>query len=337
MSRTWYRELAHKISRDVDVCIENMLDISLHEPLNSMVRLLPERRKGRSRLRDLLLFSSYKIAEGNEWEHIAPVAAAIELYNCSTYIINWFLDGKGELQTWDDERTAVNAGFMLREIAQQHLHHPDVIQGLSHVNACIYQSQNMDLFELTVENYRQYQDPARFFPALYEKGRLACGYFSAWITSAASILASNRKYEQIFRSFALDLSTGIQLANDAGDFILPSSKRQTPEKSYKDQLTDIKNGRLTLCVWYGLQHGEHDSLLPLVGKQYPSYEEQKQAVDALHRCGAFTYVRKEASKLMKRCKRTLHALPKSQYRDILSTMSSIIRTNKFYAALRRTD
>ena len=125
------------------------------EPVKTFVEKLPRRRSKNPRLRDLLLRLSYQVSGGENWQGvIPPYAAAVELYNNSTYIINWFLDGKGEMQTKSDERDVVNAGFLLRELAQkvikeQEKDNPqktlEIIAGLSDVNSEIYRGQNLDL------------------------------------------------------------------------------------------------------------------------------------------------------------------------------------------------
>ena len=203
------------------------------------------------------------------------------------------------------------------------------------VRFCI---NHLDLNILTVDNFRNYQDEQEFLEKLYEKGKLACGYFSRWITNTGNLLANGGKdIKMILGDFAVDLSSGIQLANDAGDFVPTCPTVKTPDKAYKDQFTDISNGRLTLTTWYCLKHGtktQKKVLLNLVGRRNVSLNEQENVVYALRDSGAFNFVLSEADRIMNKCKKTLHQLPESYERNLLSTMASLVRTNKFYATLR---
>ncbi len=348
MSRREYFEVLKETSKVVTPFVFQYLEREdFQEPTKSFVEVLPKRRAKNPRLRDLLLRLSYEVCEGKDWERvIPPYAAAIELYNDSTYIINWFLDGKGELQTKDDEKCAVNAGFLLRELAQRIIQEQDAIKettleiicGLSDVNSRIYRAQNIDLFGLTVDNFDQVRDEREFLEIYYKKGRLICGDFLAWIADVGAILTNGREeYGRILRDFATDVGTGLQLTNDAGDFVPPNKRVKTVDKSYKDQVTDIANGRLTLPIWYCLKHGtdkQKGVLLNLVGRRDATIEEQERAVYAVRDSGAFNFIISEANRTEKRSRETLHQLPKSRARDLLSTMASVIRTNKFFVTLR---
>lgn len=344
--KNYFQKLTETSEKVTPIIFEFVNRENFQEPVKSFIRKLPDQRARKPRLRDLLLRLSYEISGGKKWqEEILSYAAAIELYNNSTYIINWFLDGKGDLKTKNDEKSAVNAGFLLRELAQKVIQQREapadktleIICGLAEVNSQMYEGQNLDLYILTVDRFHEFQDQEVFLNLLYEKGRLACGNFSAWITDIGTILAGNNDYKKILREFALDLSSGIQLANDAGDFVPSCDTVNTPDKSYKDQVTDIKNGRLTLSTWYCLKYGtakQKRDLLNLVGKENVLFDEQEKALYALKDCGAFNFVLGEANRLMRQCKKTLHQLPKSEEREMLSTMASLIRSNKFYATLR---
>jgi geranylgeranyl pyrophosphate synthase len=349
MEREEYFQALRETSNLVNpILIGHLKSGEFEEPVKTFVEKLPIRRSKNPRLRDSLLRLSYQIAEGKNWQEvIPPYASAIELYNNSTYVINWFLDGKGEIQTKDDERDVVNAGFLLRELAQKVIQEQDssnpkktleIIAGLSDVNSSIYRGQNLDLNILTVDNFKDYEDQQEFLEKLYEKGKLACGYFSKWITDTGCTLAEgDNDKRRILGDFAIDLSSGIQLANDAGDFVPSCPTVKTPDKSYKDQVTDIANGRLTLTTWYCLKHGTESQkriLLNLVGKRNVTLDEQEEVVYALRDSGAFNFVLSEADRIMNRCKRILHQLPESYERDLLSTMASLVRTNKFYVTLR---
>jgi len=348
MERKEYFEVLKETSRLVTPLIFQCLEKrNFQEPVKSLVEILPKRRSKNPRLRDLLLRLSYEISRGEDWKQvIPPYAAAIELYNCSTYIVNWFLDGKGELKSQDDEKSAITSGFLLRELAQEIVSKQkiskektlEILCGLSKVNFDMYQGQTLDLYVLTVDNFDKFRDEKDFLETLYKKGRLVCGHFSSWIVDTGVTLADEGgKYRDVLRNFAINLSSGIQLANDAGDFIPACQTVKTPDKTYKDQVTDIANGRLTLPTWYCLKHGTEEqksALLNLVGRRNAILEEQEKAVYALRDCGAFNFVISEANRLTNLCKSTLHKLPESPQRELLSTMTSLIRTNKFYNTLR---
>ena len=70
----------------------------------------------------------------------------------------------------------------------------------------------------------------------------------------------------------------------------------------------------------------------LVGNRDP--DGQVAGLLALKESGALQFAVNESIRIVKSCKQILHELPESAERNMLSTMTSLLRTNKFYGALR---
>ena len=77
------------------------------------------------------------------------------------------------------------------------------------------------------------------------------------------------------------------------------------------------------------------ALLNLVGRRDVAIEEKENVVYALRDSGAFNFIFQESKKIMKQCQKNLHQLPRSEERDLLETMASITKTNKFYSILKK--
>lgn len=143
-----YFNLMKETSQATDVLIAKYM-----EQLSPEVKQLPMKRHGHPRLRDLQIRTGYEINGGQNWKEILPVCASFEILNCSTYVINWFLDEKNGYDSIESKRKLVIAGFQLREVAQQILEDygmTSLLTLLSKINHQVYLGQRMDIHDLQV-------------------------------------------------------------------------------------------------------------------------------------------------------------------------------------------
>lgn len=338
----YFQQLKETSNLVTPLILKYLKESKIDYPALHFVEKITLKRADKPRQRDMVLRLSYEISDGKDWKKIIPnYAAAIELLNNSTYIINWYLDGKGDLKTELDNKNVINAGFLLRELSQEIIEKQniedkiklEIINLISDTNYKIYQGQNLDLNILTIDNYEQFKDKDKFFSLSDKKAKLVCGYFYDNITKIGSLLANNSKYQKELSQFAINLTKGLQLINESGDF-LPMT---TVEKDYKDQMTDLKNGRLTIPIWCVLKYGNNkqkDLFLEIYKEKNISNKDYNNIILTLKESGAFDFCIKKSLNILKENEKIIHQLPKSESRDLLSIMNSIMKTNKFYNKIK---
>ena len=240
-----YFEMMTETSQATDELIKHYT-----ENLKEEVKQLPMKRYGHPRLRDLQIRTGYEINGGKNWKEIIPACASFEILNCSTYVINWFLDEKHGYDTVESKRKLVIAGFQLREIAQQILDDrgmTELIPVLSKINHDVYVGQRMDIQELQVSRIGEYPNYKEFLDAYQQRSRLLSGVFYGSCFFAGSILAG--KPDDLLYEMGAIYGAATQAANDFGDFALPVQRLSKLEKPYQDQFSDFINGKLTLAIY----------------------------------------------------------------------------------------
>ena len=101
---------------------------------------------------------------------------------------------------------------------------------------------------LTVRNYPLYKDDVdKYHSDYYERCRLGSGYFSGACARVAVLLACENVElsEKVFYSTQC-YGALLHMINDLGDY-LPDNMYN--DRSYQDNLSDFKNGRLTLPLF----------------------------------------------------------------------------------------
>ncbi|MDY7005073.1 MAG: polyprenyl synthetase family protein [Cyanobacteriota bacterium] len=331
MSEYFY--LMKETSQATDVLIANYT-----EKLSPEVQQLPMKRHGHPRLRDLQIRTGYEINGGQNWKEIIPVCASFEILNCSTYVINWFLDEKNGYDSTDSKRKLVIAGFQLREVAQQILEDygmTSLLTLLSKINHQVYLGQRMDINDLQVSKVSDYPDYDQFLTAYQQRCRLLSGVFYGSCFFAGSIVAE-RPDELLYEMGAI-YGAATQAANDFGDFALPVQRLSKLEKPYQDQFSDFINGKLTLAVYLMTQRSneqERERLEELRSKTIDD-NSYREILEILVNKGAYsdclTYLKHEH----KKCKTMLYSKEKTVHRDTVASILVRITSNKFLSQLRK--
>ena len=328
-----YFEVMTQTSQATDVLIKKYT-----ENLPQEVQQLPLKRYGHPRLRDLQIRMGYEINGGENWQEIIPVCASFEILNCSTYVINWFLDEKHGYETIDSKRKLVIAGFQLREIAQHILDDYGMavlIPLLSKINHQVYLGQRMDIHDLQVSRIGEYPDYAQFLTAYQERCRLLSGVFYGSCFFAGSIIAGQP--DDLLYEMGAIYGAATQAANDFGDFALPVQRLSKLEKPYQDQFSDFINGKLTLAVYLMTQRANSQERNQLEELRYKGIEENeyREILGILVNKGVYgdclAYLKQEH----KRCKQMLYTKEKTIHRDLIASILVRITSNKFLSQLRK--
>ncbi|MFH1503153.1 MAG: polyprenyl synthetase family protein [Candidatus Diapherotrites archaeon] len=301
--------------------------------LNKIVdiaRVLPEARLGRPRLRDMLVRLGYEISGGNNWKDVIPVCASYEFLNCSSYVINWIFDEKGEEKSKGDKDNLIIGGFQLREIAEELLKQDgleEIVGSLSTINKAIYNGQNLDLNILKlsdIEKFSSYED----FIKHYE---MRCHGLSGEFYGQCLLNGSRASGNEDLKLYKIGkiLGTGLQASNDLGDFALPKSSISVCEKPYKDQLSDLRQGKLTLPVYLLATKLKIDE--SKLRKMAPD-----KVLKLLHSTGTFkeciNYLRDQKRKARKEL---YNNFEKNGGRNLLASALVAISSNKFIISMKK--
>ena len=142
---------------------------------------------------------------------------------------------------------------------------------------------------------------------------------------------------ETLKNFGLSYGNGVQIANDLGDFVLGTSQAVDFEKTYKDQYSDIRHGKLTYPIILGLEIAEETPVKALLGKDNVNYKELELLTRYLKESGIFEKIKELSKAEYYECKRTLRNLPKSEARSMLSLMASMLRSNKYFTFFRKLE
>ncbi|MDJ1184962.1 polyprenyl synthetase family protein [Roseofilum casamattae] len=308
------------------------------EHLSEEVKYLPMKRYGHPRLRDLQIRSGYEINGGKNWKEILPVCASFEILNCSTYVINWFLDEKHGYDTVESKRQLVIAGFQLREIAQQILEDyklTEIVPLLNKINHQVYLGQRMDIQDMQVSRIDEYPNYEEFLETYQQRCRLLSGVFYGSCFFAGSIMAGEP--DRLLYEMGAVYGAATQAANDFGDFALPVQRLSKLEKPYQDQFSDFINGKLTLAVYLMMQRSdpEAQNRLAQLRDKAIGEKEYREILGMLVNQGVYAdcvaYLKGEH----KRCKTMLYEKEKTIHRDTIAAILVRITSNKFLSQLRK--
>lgn len=319
-----YFEVMNETSQSVDPILKSYL-----KGIKETAEALPKSRIGKARLRDLTIRLGYEISGGKDWREVIPVCVSYEFLNCSNYVINWIFDEKGGNRNKREVNDLIIGGFQLRELAEQVLRERGlerITNSISKINKAVYEGQNLDLNVLTLENYESFNSFEDFMITYKERCKGLCGEFLAQCLLTGSKVSGNEN--PILYEIGEILGSGVQASNDLGDFALPNASISVSEKPYKDQLSDLRQGKLTLPVYLlAKKLGERDENLT----RKPSEE----IVKLLHSTGSFQQCYNYLKKEKKRAKKKLYeSFEESDLRNLLAATFVAITSNKFIRNLR---
>lgn len=313
-------ETSEEVDKIIKPCLYEVIDIA---------RTLPDSRLGKPRLRDLLVRLGYEISGGNDWREVVPACASYELLNCSSYVINWIFDEKGGDRGKSETNNLIIGGFQLRELAEQVLSKnglEKIIGSISKINKAIYNGQDLDLNVLRLRNLTHFNSFEDFMNVYRNRCHGLSGEFYGQCLLSGSRISGNEN--PILYEIGEILGSGLQASNDLGDFALPERSIAVCEKPYKDQLSDLRQEKLTLPIYLlATKLGESDR--DLIRK--PSEE----IVGLLHSTESFQQCLNYLKEERKKAKKKLYEnFEKNDVRDLLAATLVTIPSNKFITSLK---
>jgi geranylgeranyl pyrophosphate synthase len=341
MEETWklpYKYMQEKLS-EVEIRDKKAV-LALRENYVVKKMLLEDHPKARP----FLMRLSFEVCGGGNWKKVIPACAAVEFLNISTYIVNAVFDEKGESQERKDVNQYRIAAMVFRDLATECLletrislspeETKDIVGKLAEINKLVYLGQHIDLYQLNKENIGKFKSFEEM-KQLYEKrAEYFCGHFMGNVAYIGAILA-NGTGEQIkaLERFGFNYGTGVQIVNDLGDFAF--DKDREFEKTFKDQYSDIRQGKLTYPIILGLEKGEK-RFKRLLGKKHAGRERLAALTKHLIESGIVNETKALSKSRYNQSKKELNKLPKTDRTALLALMASMVRSNKYFVFLKKS-
>ncbi|NTV44406.1 MAG: hypothetical protein HGA67_01770 [Candidatus Yonathbacteria bacterium] len=315
--------------------------------LYEQIERLPIKRQRGNIFRALLTDLLYKTLSSEPNENLVALCSLSELNNYNAYLDNWILDNKVNIWNRENPRKEISyitiASGMYREMVEKIISELslsdrqklDISTVMSLSMNLSYQGQALDM-RMSIENFDDYQMEQKYLDMYEKKSLLQSGYLYGASAEIGAILANaNAETVQLAREIGKMIGTGLHISNDLGDFAILD--QDTDFKFYQDQLADLKNGRLTLPIWYVLKNGteqEKKLFRESVNKEIDK-KDQMIILRTLHSSGAYAYCKKLIRKYCSESKKLIKKLPESDARNILYYSTVIIRNNKYLANLNK--
>lgn len=346
MNKDAYFNEMRQTSEIVGVIIEQSISeaAAQHDGLGAALYKYvgPRLERHQPMLKPFLIRLSYEISGGKDWIEIAPVCAAAELINVSSYQANYALDGKAGNGTQRQKSDCFIASMITRELASMQLirfasrngHHREALELLrfaSVSNQSIYYGQFADTNQLVFRNrirnfaceeefLREYE---RRCAALSGEFTAQCAVIGARLGGASEADVSN------LHDLGWCFGTGLQVVNDIGDLAPAIYANIDFHKNREDLLSDLRFGKITAPIYFAFiseATGQSDKSWTKMSRD--ELDQRLMATGALARSRAL------AKSYYKRCRMLIRGFPNSGSRDLFSTMISSLRSNKYFWALR---
>src|SRR3972149_7275266 len=294
-------------------------------------------------LRPLLIRLSYEAAGGNDWKNIVPIYAAYELLNISTYQANLSFDKKRGVSTSSEINNQFISSMITRELAQNlvyeklhdSLYLERLLDSINKINLHIYKGQFYDLNVLHKDNWEGFKTMHEYMEVYNKKCLYLSGIFFQECAYIGSILGENRNNVAVpLSNFGRYFGIGLHIVNDIANFI-PINNFTGEDK---DVYADLKNNRLTLPIYYLLRYGsEYDrgKFIKLWNSKPITNDTCFNMVQILINSEAIYYAKKIAKIFMKKAKQCLTDLENDEISANLSTMVSVLKSNKYFNFLNR--
>lgn len=300
-------------------------------------------------LKPFVVRLAYEAAGGKDWKRIAPICAAAEILNLSSYQSNLSFDGKFRVLSQGDRNNQFIASMICREAVTRIMRDlaaeigqarsQEIHNCFSTSNYNIYVGQYLDLNRLVLQKCQAYEKFEHFLKDYLERCRRLSGVFTEQCALVGGLLAdADRVALQKLMQFGRNFGIGLQIINDIGDLLPPDLFEPNSFRMTCDQFGDLRSKKLTLPIFYVIEHNNGDMwqrLRSLSSSAVLSRREMMEASNIFIQSGAIHFTKSLAKAYMKQAKRALRCLPYSKARVLLSLMASQIRTNKFFAAFRK--
>lgn len=350
MRREEYFSFLQETSESVRPTIKNYVEPfkDINKELYDILMVFVKSRLN-SRLQKPTLFRlAYELCGGKEWGKVIPAAVAFEFINISSYQANSAFDEKLGVLTKPQKDSQFIASMISRELSFKAASKIErdfseqlvtkLYSSLSMSNYYIYLAQHYDLNILKVDRIEKYNDERLFFQDYYNRCFYGGGIINGQCAYIGGLLADG-KPEQLasLRNFGENFGTGLQIINDLADFV-PSGKDEIINRTYQDQFSDLRNGRLTLAFYKLLKNAGLDLdwvLNKIVTHDEFNEEELNEIANILIKERVVEFVKSLAMEYAEKAKRSLSIFQNDEVKSLLCVMTSICCCNKYLKCFSR--
>ncbi len=302
-------------------------------------------------LKPFLVRLSYEITGGKDWERIAPICAAAEIINISSYQSNLSFDGKlGQTQITDRSNQFISS-MITRELASDIAYDmkgildlaqiEKIVQSFGESNKHIYVGQYCDLNVLTWNSFQMFNDFASYIRLYTERCDNLSGVFSEQCAFIGGILSDASEEEiSALKRIGRNFGIGLHIANDIGDFVPHLMVTNSSFKESSDQFNDLRHGKLTLPIMHAFVFGndmQRNILENIMNSHTILAEEEIKVAQLLLQTGSIAFSKNLIKAYWRKVKLMLKKFPFSRERSLLSVMLSQLRTNKYFYFFQRTN
>jgi|GEM_PF-4495933 len=316
--------------------IERVYSGRLREEVSDLPRRRVERRKPKSR--PALMRMTYELCGGKNWRDFENVAAALEMLNLSTYVLNYVLDDKGGEKPKQQRNNECMVAMMQRELAQGLVRKDATKMTLEQYLAIDERLSEINRFTSGVGQFldgntlREVQE--NHVEAYIARCEGLTGRFMQYVAEIGGILAGSSEEEvHHLGEFGRNYGTIIQIINDLDDYLPEEGVGRSAGKVYQDQYSDLRHGCLTFPAYLVMTQGteeEKAAVEQVQGRIDAPPSECYKVTEALLRIDAVNQGKELAKGLAKEAKKALQHFEKSEARDYLSAALSVYRSNRIY-------
>ncbi len=355
----WYFAIQREVSALMNVTLSEVLEAADGRVCDVIAPLIKRKIEKRTNMRPLLFFIGYCIGKNKvisldelsdaERHVVSRITAALELENVSSYYINHYLDGKGDIKNEQDAKNRVLAGLLCRDLAHSVIVSSDFLSDeqkkiitdtLVAIDFDINCAQVADINGLLFENIEKFQDREVYERAYFERCKLISGqFYGRCVELGMKIGGADSMAKDLCESFTAlytKMSTLGQFGNDIGDFAPPEMHTGTVEKNYyKDYGSDFINGRLTLPNYLLLTRADKNDLDQLNNIRQEGFlaENMKIILSLLKKYGVID----DCIRLLKdqfTQEKKLFRYESSELRTLISSSLIIFKSNKLIISVR---
>jgi len=353
MDRNIHFERMRETAAKVIPVIKRSYSEYLNNPIFSTpFKLFVEKRTRSNQclLRSYLVRLGYELTGRNDWEKIIPACAAIEIFNISTYQSNIAFDNKYCLTLKASQNNqficsmlSLNKAIEILLLCKSFCGNDTILRIIKRfyeVNNDIYVGQSYDLNELHISKLDLSLSSDEYFNDYYLVRCVKLGGSLTALCLETGAILGNDNFESIDVLKRIGLSLGIagQMVNDIADFIiLPDN--QAAQNTYKDQFSDIVNGKITYPLFYAIKNGDElgkRKILDILNNSYRLDSETKEfIIKYLIKTSAINNTKMIILRYYKSLKKEIKKIPPSYARNLLSLSFSSLLTNKYFATIRK--
>ena len=308
----------------------------LYDPLLHLPKIRVGPQANRPMLRPLLVRLGYEAAGGVQFEKIAPLAAAVELLNISTYVIDDILD-KSELRQQKPALHIVHGigcgiviGMLLRDVAELNIEninmeHPENAARLrvilTDVNRMVYvgQFQDMSFSKDNIPSEKEY----------FERCYRITGYFIQKCLELGALSADGDEQTlEWLRNFGAHYGVAVQIRNDLMDF-LPIMAGTLSAGIKGCSHDDFREGKATLPVIKTLEMcnaTEEAKIMERLGKRELNDKQMEEVNLIIERVGGFGYTIKKIEDYLDGAVSALENVPEGETKHTLTNLTEIAKS-----------